>query len=160
MLLYHGSSVIVDKPEIRTGDSHLDFGAGFYTTTSEYQAQRWAKIKMRRSNFEKCFVTVYEFDFATAQQEASIVRFEKADLEWLNFVVNNRRGYSETNNCDMHIGPVADDNVYATIRLYETNILGANETLLRLKTEVLQDQWVFHNAKILSYLKFREYKEL
>ena len=50
MIIYHGSTVLVEKPEIRISDSFLDFGTGFYTTTSEYQAERWARIKMRRES--------------------------------------------------------------------------------------------------------------
>lgn len=45
MIIYHGSTVLVEKPEIRISDSFLDFGTGFYTTTSEHQAERWAKSK-------------------------------------------------------------------------------------------------------------------
>lgn len=41
MILYHGSTVIVENPQIRTGNIPLDFGAGFYTTTSLNQAKRW-----------------------------------------------------------------------------------------------------------------------
>ena len=43
MILYHGSTVPVEKPEIRISESFLDFGTGFYTTTSLQQAERWAK---------------------------------------------------------------------------------------------------------------------
>lgn len=50
MILYHGSTVPVEKPEIRISESFLDFGTGFYTTTSLQQAERWARIKMRREN--------------------------------------------------------------------------------------------------------------
>ena len=50
MILFHGSIDLVDKPEIRKGDVFLDFGVGFYTTTSYEQAERWARIKMRRNN--------------------------------------------------------------------------------------------------------------
>lgn len=50
MVLYHGSTDLVAGPEIRKGTSFLDFGTGFYTTTSYEQAERWARIKMRRSN--------------------------------------------------------------------------------------------------------------
>lgn len=45
MILYHGSTDLVDKPEIRESDVYLDFGVGFYTTTSFEQAERWAKKK-------------------------------------------------------------------------------------------------------------------
>ncbi len=48
MTLYHGSTEIVEKPGIITGDKFLDFGFGFYTTTSKEQALRWAEIKKKR----------------------------------------------------------------------------------------------------------------
>ena len=32
MKLYHGSTVIVDKPLVSYGRDNLDFGKGFYTT--------------------------------------------------------------------------------------------------------------------------------
>ena len=60
----------------------------------------------------------------------------------------------------MHIGPVADDNVYRSIRLFETGVLNAEETVKRLKTEVLHDQWTFHTDKILTFLKFIGSKEI
>lgn len=61
---------------------------------------------------------------------------------------------------DMHIGPVADDNVYRSIRLFETGVLDADETVKRLKTEVLQDQWTFHAEKMLSFIHFINSKEI
>ena len=85
---------------------------------------------------------------------------DAADMEWLLFVVNNRRGLPFSESTDMHIGPVADDNVYQSIRFFETGIYNAEETVKRLKTEVLKDQWTFHTEKILSYCKFIEYREI
>ena len=55
-------------------------------------------------------------------------------MAWLQFVVRNRRGETLGNTFDMHIGPVADDNVYRSIRLFETGVLDADETVNRLKT--------------------------
>ena len=90
MILYHGSTDLVDKPEIRENDVYLDFGVGFYTTTSFEQAERWAKIKMRRKNINS----------------------------------------------------------------------GYDNTVKKLKTEVLHDQWTLHSNEILKYLKFIEAKEV
>ena len=160
MILYHGSIDIVAKPEIRKGEVFLDFGIGFYTTTSYEQAERWAKIKMRRNNILLGYVSVYEFDSARAEKELSIEKFEKADESWLEFVVNNRKGISVKYNKDMHIGPVADDNIYQSIRLFETGAYDAEYTVKKLKTEVLHDQWTLHTDKALSYLKFIEVKEV
>lgn len=160
MILYHGSTVLVDTPEIRKGEVFLDFGIGFYTTTSYEQAERWAKIKMRRTNAEIGYVSVYELDIDTARKELDIAEFKKADEKWLEFVVKNRNGAAFTIIKDIHIGPVADDNIYQTIRLFETGTLDAEYTVKKLKTEVLQDQWALHTNKALSFLKFVEAKEI
>lgn len=154
MIVYHGSVEVVDKPEIRIGENYLDFGAGFYVTTSYAQAERWARIKMRRAKAGTGYVNRYELDLEKAQMEANVCRFRSADLDWLQFVVRNRRGEKPTKTVDMHIGPVADDNVYQSIRFFETGIFNAEETVKRLKTEVLHDQLAFHTEKMLTYCTF------
>ena len=116
MIIYHGSTDLVEKPEIRAGKSFLDFGNGFYATTSFDQAERWARIKMKRENKTSGFVSIYEFDFDVAKEHSAIQIFDSADMEWLLFVVNNRRGIPYSEAIDMHVAPVADDNVYQSIR--------------------------------------------
>lgn len=160
MIIYHGSTEMVEHPEIRVSENFLDFGIGFYTTTSREQAERWARIKMRRNKSDVGYVTIYNFDYEAAKADAVIKRFDSADMEWLLFVVDNRRGLPFSDAVDMHIGPVADDNVYQSIRLFETGILNADETVKRLKTEMLHDQWTFHTDKMLSYCKFIGYEEV
>ena len=105
-------------------------------------------------------MSIYEFDIEKAEKELTIKRFNKADEEWLSFVVNNRKGNFLDDKTDMHIGPVADDNVYQSIRLFETGAYDAEYTVKKLKTEVLHDQWTLHSNEILKYLKFIESKEV
>lgn len=45
MTLYHGSNVKVEKPEILVMGFYKDFGYGFYCTSFEKQAQKWALTK-------------------------------------------------------------------------------------------------------------------
>ena len=160
MILYHGSTDIVERPEIRKGDVYLDFGVGFYMTTSLEQAERWAKIKMKRSNVPVGYVSVYEFDFEAAKKKLTYRKFDTADEEWLKFVVANRRGVDTCDASDFHIGPVADDYIYQTIRLFETGAYDAEYTVKKLKTEMLHDQWTLHTKKALEYLKFKEVREI
>lgn len=160
MILYHGSTECVAAPEIRVGKVYLDFGVGFYTTTSYEQAERWAKIKMRRTNESRGYVSVYEFDDESAEKELDIQIFQAADEQWLTFVVNSRKGIASKEKMDIHIGPVADDTIYRSIRLFETGAYDAEYTIKKLKTEVLNDQWVLHTDKALSFLKFMEAKEI
>ena len=55
--LYHGSRVVVEQPEIRIQKFHKDFYWGFYCTSYEQQALRWA------TRFGKAgVVNVYSFD--------------------------------------------------------------------------------------------------
>ncbi len=42
MILYHGSNVIVSKPQLIHQNRFLDFGFGFYTTTNRVQAIAFA----------------------------------------------------------------------------------------------------------------------
>lgn len=41
MILFHGSLQIVKAPRILVPTRTLDYGPGFYTTTSEQQAREW-----------------------------------------------------------------------------------------------------------------------
>mgnify|MGYP002868703372 FL=1 len=55
MEIYHGSTAIVDNPEIRTAKFHKDFYFGFYCTMFKTQAERWA------TRFGDGYVNVYEY---------------------------------------------------------------------------------------------------
>ena len=52
MKLYHGSNVEVREPKIIESDRKLDFGHGFYLTSSYEQAERWAVLTCRRRKSE------------------------------------------------------------------------------------------------------------
>ena len=56
MEIYHGSTVIVKKPEIRIEKFNKDFYFGFYCTVMEQQSVRWA------TRFGKGIVNVYEYN--------------------------------------------------------------------------------------------------
>lgn len=154
MKLFHGSTVIVKKPKLLEKQRFLDFGSGFYTTTNQTQAERWAEIKQKREKNTAGIVTVYEvsFDFFTARN-LQIKEFAKPDEEWLDFVFNNRKGIF-THHFDIVTGPVANDTVYATLTLYESGILSKNETIQRLKVHKLYDQVSFHTTAALKQLNF------
>ena len=66
MKIYHGSIEIVEQPEIRKANRTLDYGSGFYTTTSYEQAEAWVRRKMSECKVNVGYVNVYEFDRETA----------------------------------------------------------------------------------------------
>ena len=62
MKLYHGSNIAVQNPQILASDRKLDFGAGFYLTSSFEQAKRWADLTTERRGTGTPTISVYEFD--------------------------------------------------------------------------------------------------
>lgn len=57
MKLYHGSLEIVDHPEIRKAVRTLDYGDGFYATTSFQQAEAWVRRRPRKMVRSKAMLT-------------------------------------------------------------------------------------------------------
>ena len=153
MICYHGSDTIVDTPRILEAKRPLDFGGGFYATTSEAQAKSWAiKVAYRNNNNHKC-VNRYEFDLEKAKSELTVIHFQIADEKWLDFICDNRSG-KYTGDYDIVIGPVADDKVYRIVVEYENGDLDKETALKNLKTESLCDQILFHTEKALKCLKY------
>ena len=159
MRLYHGSNVAVSRPEILNSDRKLDFGVGFYLTSSLEQAERWARLVVDRRGGGRPVVTVYEIDEAQLST-LRVRRFEKANRQWLNFVVANRESQIEDQKWDVVIGPVANDRTMPVIRLFMAKVYTAAETLRRLLPQNLHDQYTFKTVKALQRLQFKECVEL
>lgn len=159
MRLYHGSIVTVRKPNVTRGRNTVDFGRGFYTTTSYEQAVKWAELKMRRERGARAVVSVYDVPDEILDGRYSVRRFTGPDNEWLDFVVANRRGQG-AGGYDLTMGPVANDQLYATIRLYEQGIITSAAAIEMLKTHTLFDQLAFHSPEVAGLLKFVEAVEV
>ena len=156
MKLYHGSIVSVKNPSLSQGRPNTDYGKGFYTTVDFDQAARWARIRRDRAGGGNAVVSVYEVDDMLLQKEDfRIMEYNGATKEWLDFVVANRR-YAPLHDYDIVLGPVANDNLYATISLYENGELSAEAAVVQLKTHVLFNQVSFHTEKVLAQLRFVE----
>ena len=156
MKLYHGSIVTVKKPSLRQGRPNTDYGKGFYTTVDFDQAARWARIRRDRAGEGNAMVSVYEVDDNLLNNGAlNIMEYNGATKEWLDFVVANRR-FAPLHDYDIVLGPVANDNLYATISLYENGELSAEAAVVQLKTHVLFNQVSFHTEEALSQLRFVE----
>lgn len=80
MLLYHGSNVEVRHPRLFRNDRRLDFGAGFYLTTSYAQAAKWAVLTTRRRGEGEALVSVFDFD-ETCLLRLNILEFPSATVE-------------------------------------------------------------------------------
>lgn len=155
MKLYHGSNVIVDNPKIIKSERALDFGPGFYLTTDIEQAKKWSIITTKRRQKGKPFISVYEMP-EDALKKLSVLKFESANKEWLEYVTTNRKSIKVEDNWDLIIGPVANDNTMPVITLYLRGDYDTDEAIKRLLTQKLKDQIVIKNEKSLQYLIFEE----
>ena len=158
MIIYHGSNIVVEKPEIMQGVRLLDFGAGFYTTTNREQAVRWAERVSARSNTEMQVISKYEFDNISAEKELVVLHFDEPNEEWLDFVCANRLGKQHEKSYDIVFGPVANDTVYSVVQFYETGVYDTAEAIRRLKVEKLYNQILFHTAKALQFCKYMSFE--
>lgn len=159
MKLYHGSLEEVKNPEIRIPDRPLDYGSGFYTTTSFEQAEGWVRRRMKDKACDKGFVNVYDFDEQKAKQLRQLI-FSSPTDQWIDFIMSNRLQKNFAHDYDIVYGPVANDRVYASFALYESGIIDRDELIKRLKTYKLVDQYLFHTDASLHCLKFVESKEI
>lgn len=158
MKLYHGSLEIVQEPRIIKPTRTLDYGTGFYTTTSYEQAEQWVRRRMT-AQANVGYINVYEMDNAS-MSEMNILWFDEPTEEWVDFVMSNRTSRNFEHNNDLVYGPVANDRVYAAFALYESELLDKEGLIKELKTYKLVDQMLFHTDKSLKYLKYIEVKEI
>lgn len=158
MILYHGSPEIVVNPEIREPNRTLDYGAGFYLTSSFDQASDWIKRKLRQG-ISSGHVNVYKYNSAI-ESELKTISFESPTEEWLDFVMSNRMNRNFKHDYDIVKGPVANDRVYASFSLYEAGLLSKRELINELKTYKLVNQILLHTHRALPSVTFIEAKEI
>ena len=154
MLLYHGSNLAVEKPQLIEQTRGLDFGAGFYLTSREEQAVRFSEIVVDRRKSGIATVSVYKFDIESAEKSLNIRKFERADKEWLRFIADNRLKTYTGKIYDVVIGAVANDTIMPTIQAFLGGFINEEATIITLKTSKLFDQWCLKSDKALSLLQF------
>jgi hypothetical protein len=155
MILFHGSSVIVENPNLSLSRKNLDFGGGFYTTANKEQAIAFAEKVMIRKKQNSRAVSVYNFDVDAAKDNLDVLQFSFPDKLWLDFIYENRRGIYAGKQYDLVIGPVANDDVFATLIVFEQGILNVEQTLEALKVKNFYIQYVLKTEKALSLLKYK-----
>lgn len=153
MIVYHGSNVRVRKPSLRMSRKKTDFGRGFYTTTQKEQAEHWTSIKIDRAKTGRRVVSVFEIDDELlTNPELKIREFHGPDEDWLNFVVDSRKGVEH--DYDLVFGPVANDKVFTVVNLYESGVLDAPAAIAELKAYKTYNQLSFHTPRVIQAIRF------
>ena len=143
MTVYHGGYQPVEHPEIRTGKNTKDFGTGFYCTIIKEQAQRWAK------RYSTKIVSIYE---VRLHDDLNIKEFKEMTEEWLDFIVDCRRGIAHS--YDIVEGPMADDTIYNYIQNYIDGKISRAAFWELAKFNHPTHQISFHTVSALSTLRY------
>jgi len=151
--LYHGSNVIVEHPLVNIGRKDLDFGSGFYLTLLFEQASKWAtRIKtIRRA--EEAIVNTFEF---TLPQDCKRKRFDAYDKEWLDFIVDSRKGKRPWSGYDIIEGGVADDRVIDAVEAYINGYADVEHTLRKPNYQIC----ILSQEIVDKYLQFKSYERV
>ena len=142
--IYHGSNVLVEMPQIIVSGFYKDFGYGFYCTNIETQARKWALTKKGDS-----IVSVYSYQ---EDKSLKLLSFPQMTEEWLDFVVNCRRGIKH--DYDIVEGPMADDQIWDYVEDFIEGSITREAFWVLAKFKHPTHQIVFCTLKSLSTIKF------
>ena len=156
--LCHGSYIAVPSPLVGLGRKKVDFGQGFYLTNLHNQAKAWAEtIAERKGRNTKPIVSAYTLDYSSVKNGGFRVKvFDSYNLEWLEYVIDCRRGGEMQKQYDIVEGGVANDNVIDTVEDYENGIITAEQALGQLRYKRINHQICILNQEIID--KFLTFK--
>jgi len=163
MILYHGSNQVVNVIDLSKCRPYKDFGRGFYLTSYIEQAKRMA-TRTARIYSGSPVVCIYEYN-KDAVSGLNIKIFDEPNAEWAHFVMNNRNRYFKdiaSTNCntdakfDIVVGPVANDDMVALFREFETGVRSLDFLAESLKhPRQLTNQYSFHTTKATHTLTYK-----
>jgi hypothetical protein len=163
VVVYHGSTSSIEKIDVAKGKPYKDFGRGFYVTKSKTHASNLAlrnkRIEIERFNRPcEAYLHTYEMDMLKLTG-FNVKKFQDADLEWVQFVLANRKTRNRAHDYDIIIGPTANDDTMVVINAYldglygEVGSEGALNTLLKnIEAENLPGQIYFSKNEATALL--------
>ena len=150
IILYHGSKVIVESPEIRIQRLNKDFYFGFYCTLLPEQAIRWAV------RFDGVgYLNEYQY---VENPLLKIKIFPEMTEEWLDFIAACRTG--KPHDYDIVEGPMADDTIFNYVQNFVDGKISREAFWNLAKFKKPTHQISFHTARALTTLRFLKGSEV
>lgn len=119
MILYHGSYLAIENPDLLHSRPNLDFGKGFYLTSIREQAVKWCGKFGKRG--KQGVISNYIFDEELFQR-LKVLRFDSYSEEWLEFILACRSG-KDSSDYDAVCGGIANEKPNMQIALRTDAVL-------------------------------------
>ncbi len=144
IIVYHGSKVIVESPEIRIQKYNKDFYFGFYCTLLPEQATRWA------TRYDGVgYLSEYRY---IPNKNLKIRCFTEVTEEWLDFIVACRMG--KPHEYDIVEGPMANDTIFNYVQNFVDGKISREAFWALAKFKRPTHQISFHTIRALTTLTF------
>ena len=164
--LYHGSSVIIEKPKFGFGKKYNDYGLGFYCTSSLEMAKEWG-VGKNQNGFANC----YEID-CKGLTILDLNAPEFCILHWLTVLLQNRefdipsglaldaKEYLLTNfavdyeKYDAIVGYRADDSYFSFAQDFINGTISYRQLNNAMHLGKLGQQFVLKSPAAFNQIKF------
>lgn len=169
LILFHGSSNIIESPEFGKGKSYNDYGKGFYCTEHIELAKEWAC-----SEGVDGYVNKYEIE-TDGLNILDLSSPEYTILNWLALLMLHRQGRLSTSlaakgrdylienflpkfeEYDAIIGYRADDSYFSFARSFILNEISLRQLGYAMRLGKLGEQFVLKSKKAFEAIKFLDY---
>ena len=170
MIIFHGSTEIVEVPVFGKGSKNNDYGKGFYCTESLELAKEWACPTIQDG-----FANQYEFDM-TGLSVMYLNRDGYSILNWIAILLQNRifpkrspiarqasqyllNGFlPDTTGYDVIWGYRADDSYFTYAKDFLNNTISVGQLARAMKLGELGEQIVLMSPKAFERIKFMKYE--
>lgn len=170
MILYHGSSEIVEVPKYGLGSDKNDYGRGFYCTQTSELAKEWACPTVKDG-----FSNKYEFDIS----DLNVLYLNKDGyniLNWIAILLNNRifpkrspisrqaskyildEFLPDISGYDVLWGYRADDSYFSYAKDFLNNTISVSQLSRAMKLGELGEQVVLMSPNAFEKIRFIEYE--
>lgn len=168
IILYHGSTKIIEKPILGLGNPKNDYGLGVYCTKNIELAKEWAVTERNDG-----FVNSYEIDLK-GMDILYLNRKPYHILNWLSILLKNRtfvlsqglpseaKAYlldeflPNYEPCDLIVGYRADDSYFSFANTFLNNTISLEQLRKAMFLGKLGEQVVLKSEKAFSRLTFKE----
>lgn len=165
-ILYHGSEVIVEKPEYGKGARTNDYGRGFYCTEELELAKEWACAKGRNG-----YANRYEMEL----EKMKILNLNSSDyhiLNWLALLADNRTYWQrgsiseeakryihdnflpDISEYDVIIGYRADDSYFAFAQDFVAGAISLQKLSEAMRLGKLGEQIVLKSRRAFEEIRY------